>query len=104
MSKFGIFIILVLAVSVFAQTPNPCETTEAKAFDWQIGLWQSEDGKQIHEIKKVVDGCIIQEIWKTEGKETAVGLKSFDNGTHNKTGEKKWFYTWTAKGFHQLWE
>ena len=98
-----LILIMLLAVSAFAQTPL-CENAEAKAFDWQIGVWQSHDGKQVHEIKKIIDGCIIQEIWKTEGKETAVALKSFDNGNHNKTGEKKWFYSWVAKGFHQLWE
>lgn len=92
-----------LAVSAFAQTP-PCENPESKAFDWQIGVWKSEDGKQIHEIEKVIDGCIILETWKTEGKEMAVALKSFDNGNHHKTGDKKWFYSWSAKGFHQLWE
>jgi hypothetical protein len=97
------FLLTFLAVSTFAQT-SPCENAEAKAFDWQIGVWQSEDGKQVHEIKKLLDSCVIQETWKTEGIETAVALKSFDDGRHNKTGEKKWFYSWVAKPFHQLWE
>lgn len=100
-------LILSVALSVFSQplvSTNPCEDSEAKSFDWQIGVWQSADGKSIHEIKKGVDGCVIQETWIVEGKETALALKSFDNGNHNRTGEKKWFYSWTAKGFHQLWE
>jgi hypothetical protein len=98
-----ILLFLFLSIPVLAQIP-PCETAEARAFDWQLGVWQSEDGKQVHEIKKLVDGCVIQEIWKTEGRESAVALKSFDNGNHHRTGEKRWFYSWTAKGFHQLWE
>jgi hypothetical protein len=77
-----------LTVSAFGQS-SVCESAEAKAFDWQIGVWQSEDGKQVHEIKKLLDSCVIQETWKTEGIETAVALKSFDDGRHNKTGEKK---------------
>lgn len=96
-------LILFLTDSIYAQTP-PCINSETKAFDWQIGTWQSEDAKQIHEIKKMNSGCGIQETWKTDGKETAVGLKTFDDGRHNKTAEKKWFYSWTAQGFHQLWE
>ena len=101
----GLILSLLLAVSVSAQPPaNPCDHAEVKAFDFQIGVWQSEDGKQIHEIRKTLDGCAIQEIWKTDGAETAFGFKSFDNGNHHKTGEKKWFYSWFAKGFHQLWE
>jgi hypothetical protein len=103
MFKYSLILILFLTVSVFGQTP-PCENPTSKVFDWQIGIWESEDGKQVHEIKKLVDNCIIQEIWKTEGQETAVALKSFDDGRHDKTGQKKWFYSWTAKGFHQLWE
>ena len=105
-SSIQILALLFLpAISTFAQqTVPPCENLESKVFDWQIGVWHSEDGKQTHEIKKIIDGCIIQETWKTNGMETAVGLKSFDNGNHNKSGEKKWFYSWVAKGFQQLWE
>jgi hypothetical protein len=96
---------LFLVVSVLAQTPaNFCESPETKAFDFQIGIWQSEDGKQIHEIRKTLDNCAIRETWKTDGKESAYGFKSFDNGLHDKNGEKKWFYSWFAPGFHQLWE
>ena len=98
-------LILFLAVSADAQQPaNPCENPETKAFDFQVGVWQSEDGKQIHEVRKTLDGCAIEETWKTEGKKSAFGFKSFDNGNHHKTGEKKWFYSWFAPGFHQLWE
>jgi hypothetical protein len=101
----GLALSLFLSISVLAQqVENPCENPETKAFDFQIGTWQSEDGKQTHEIKKTLDGCAIQETWKTDGKETSFAFKSFDNGNHNKTGEKKWFYSWFAKGFHQLWE
>jgi hypothetical protein len=102
---YGLVLSLFLTAATLAQqTANPCENAEVKAFDFQIGVWQSDDGKQIHEIRKTLDGCAIQETWKTDGVETAFGFKSFDNGNHNKTGEKKWFYSWFAKGFHQLWE
>ena len=105
MSKFTLVFILILSTIGFAQqSVPPCETPEAKAFDWQIGTWESEDGKQVHEIKKIIDDCIIVETWKTEGNQTAFGVKSFDNGNHHKTGAKKRFYSWMAKGFHQLWE
>jgi len=100
----GLALSLWLAGSILAQTPDdPCKNAEIKAFDFQIGVWQTEDGKQVHEIRKSLDGCAIHETWKTDGKETAFGFKSFDNGNHDKTGEKKWFYSWAAKGFHQLW-
>lgn len=93
-----------MAASVFAQAPDDaCKNSEVRAFDFQIGVWQSEDGKQVHEIRKTLDGCAIQEIWKTDGAETAYGFKSFDNGSHDKNGEKKWIYSWFAKGFHQRW-
>ena len=92
-------------VSLFAQqTEDHCKNPETKAFDFQIGIWQSEDGKQIHEIEKTLDGCAIRETWKTDGKETSFGFKSFDNGNHSKNRDKKWFYSWFARGYHQLWE
>ena len=101
----GLALSLFLSIPVSAQqAASPCENPETKSFDFQIGTWQSEDGKQTHEIKKTLDGCAIQETWKTDGKKTSFAFKSFDNGNHNKTGEKKWFYSWFAKGFHQFWE
>ena len=101
----GLILSLFSFTAAFAQqSVNPCENAEIKAFDFQIGVWQSEDAKQVHEIRKTLDGCAIQETWKTGGAETAFGFKSFDGGAHHKTGEKKWFYSWFAKGFHQLWE
>lgn len=106
MKKLSIIVFLLFVPTLFAQppAPNPCENPEAKSFDWQIGVWQSEDGKQTHEIRKIMATCIIQETWKTDGRENAIGIKSLDNGNHNQTGEKKWFYSWIAQGFHQLWE
>jgi hypothetical protein len=104
MVKHALILILLLAPLAVGQQNNPCESPETKAFDFQIGVWQSADGKQTHEIKKIVDGCGVQEIWRRDGKDYAVALKTFDNGNHHKTGEKKWFYTWTAAGYHQLWE
>lgn len=83
---------------------NPCENPEVRAFDFQIGVWQTADGKEVHEIKKILGGCGIQEVWRQNGEERAVALKSFDSGRHNGTGAQKWFYSWTAGGFHQLWE
>lgn len=88
----------------YSQKNQACNSPDAREFDWQIGIWKSEDGKQVHEIKKTVDSSVIQEIWKTDNKETALAFKSFDDGKHNKTGEKKWLYSWVANGFHQLWE
>lgn len=100
---------LTLTICLFSQktTPpaNPCEADEAKAFDFQIGAWQAKDGKEVHEIRKVLGGCGIEEVWKNDGvTESAIALKSLDAGRHNATGEQKWFYSWAAPGFHQLWE
>lgn len=99
---------LVLAASDFGQKSNssvaPCENAEARAFEFQIGVWQTADGKITHEIKKIPGGCGVQEIWEKDGKVTAFALKSFDLGLHNAKGEQKWFYSWTAAGFHQFWE
>ncbi|MEW6125839.1 MAG: kelch repeat-containing protein [Acidobacteriota bacterium] len=105
MFRKSFVLVLLFTVSVLGQqTVPPCENPESNAFDWQIGVWQSDGGKQVHEVKKVSDGCVVQEIWRRDGKDYAIALKSFDDGRHNKTGEKKWFYSWTAAGFHQLWE
>jgi hypothetical protein len=101
-------LILLCAICVCAQQPNssanPCENAEMKAFDFQIGIWQSKDGNEVHEIKKILNGCGVWEIWTRNGSEQAVALKSFDSGRHTATGEQKWFYSWAASGFHQLWE
>lgn len=99
-------VFLFLAAAGYAQAPpDVCKNPEISAFDFQIGEWLSENGKAAHRIAKTLDGCGIEEVWMTiEGKETARALKSFDNGSHAKNGEKRWYYTWTARGFHQLWE
>lgn len=98
-----IFILLFAGFS-FAQDINPCANIEIKAFDFQIGVWQNKNGTSQHEIKKILGGCGIQEIWKKDGLENAFALKTFDSGRHNANGEQKWFYSWTAAGFHQIWE
>ncbi len=109
-SKYVRRIVLVLVCFAIAQSvvrgqsPDPCNNPAARAFDWQLGTWQSEDGRQVHEIRFVAGNCVIQETWKTDGKETAVALKSFDGGRHDRTGAKKWLYSWTALDLHQLWE
>lgn len=82
---------------------NSCNSPEANAFDFQIGVWQQVEGKQIHEIKKSLNGCTIQEVWKTGDTDFAIGLKSCDEGKH-RDGKHRWFYSWVSSGYHQLWE
>ncbi len=107
-----ILAIIAFAVSLVAfgfssrhvrQSSNSCTSLEAKAFDFQIGVWQQVDGNQVHEIKKVLDGCAIWEIWKEGETDYAVALKSCDEGRH-RDGKQRWFYSWVASGYHQLWE
>src|SRR3712207_7863454 len=52
---------------------------------------------EIHEIKKILGGCGIEEIWKRNGAEQAIALKNFDIGRHNARGEQKWFYSWRSE-------
>lgn len=101
-----IFVLIFLCGQIQAQTTatDPCANPETAAFDFQIGVWVLSDGKQVHEISKTLGGCAIEEKWKTEGKITARAIKSFDNGNHDKNGEKRWFYTWAGRGYHQLWQ
>ncbi|HKX82713.1 MAG TPA: hypothetical protein VJL58_00705 [Pyrinomonadaceae bacterium] len=96
--------IFFVSLNVCAQAVDLCADPEASAFDQQIGEWVSADGKKIHEISRTLEGCGVQEVWKTNGKETARALKSFDGGSHDKNGEKRWYYTWTGRGYHQLWQ
>lgn len=113
MKKYSYGVAIILAVYSLAalgfsmrnsrQNANSCNSPEASAFDFQIGVWQQVDGDQVHEIKKVLDGCAILEIWKEGGTDYAVALKSCDEGKHS-DGEQRWFYSWVASGYHQLWE
>ncbi len=98
---FGLIALTVFWMNVspatFSQT-NKCENAEVKAFDFQIGVWQSDADGERHEIKKILDGCAIQEVWMKANGEYAYGLKSFD------AGKQRWYYSWVAAGYHQLWE
>jgi len=42
---------------------NPCQSPEVTAFDFQVGIWQEVDGASVHEVKKILGGCVIQENW-----------------------------------------
>jgi hypothetical protein len=112
MKTFIRMLIIGCAASIFSfgfsvhnsrQNANSCTSPEANAFDFQIGVWQQVDGNEVHEITKVLNGCAIQEVWKTDGAAYAFALKSCDEGRH-RDGQRRWFYSWVASGYHQLWE
>lgn len=86
-----------------AQSQTVCNSPEANAFNFQIGIWQQVEGNQVHEVKKVLNGCAIQEVWKANEAEYATALKSCDEGRH-RDGKHRWFYSWVSSGYHQLWE
>jgi hypothetical protein len=81
------------------QPANPCNLPEVKAFDFQIGVWKDESGVQIHEVKKILGGCVIQENWKNAKGDYAIALKSYD------ARAGRWQLSWVAPEMnHQFWE
>lgn len=82
-----------------ARQTNPCDSPEVKAFDFQIGVWKEEGGTGIHEVKKILGSCVIQENWKSKEGDYAIALKSYDS----RTG--LWRFSWVELGMnHQFWE
>jgi hypothetical protein len=100
----ALFIALLLfPATTLAQQVNsgagPCGAAEAGDFDFQLGVWQEVDGKSVHEVKKVLGGCAIQEDWSGGEMGPAMALKSFDKGTQS------WYLSWVSNTLiHQLWE
>ena len=80
-------------------TATSCESPELKAFDFQIGVWQEVNGRSVHEVKKILSGCAVQEYWTGGEMSNATALKSYDKGT------QRWYMSWISSALiHQLWE
>ena len=94
---------LRLELNAAGQGPHACVSPEGNAFDFQIGVWREAGGEQVHEIRKALGGCALEEIWKEGEAIHALALKSCDHGAH-RDGKHRWFYSWVAPGYHQLWE
>jgi len=76
MSKIpGVLLLLLIAVSALAQQsnqtppPNPCTLPEQKQLEFWVGDWDltwpgataSETGHGANSIKRIMDGCVVQE-------------------------------------------
>lgn len=112
-------ILLLLPTALVGQQPtkntNPCESPEAKQFDFIVGEWRgvekaATDGKDMAitstseiKVKKVLNGCVIQENWEfiADGKRlfSAILLRSYD------AGSQKWLLSYVDDQLnHQLYE
>lgn len=105
-----VIICFVLCVNSFAQTPNPYEMNDAKAFDFWLGSWNikqkilKDDGswfesKATTKVSQILNGGAIQENWEGEvqffwegmtkpERIEALSVRSFDAKT------KKWTINW----------
>ena len=103
-SKLLLAVFLIFTVTpAFCQQPSsrvdPCQSPEVSAFDFQVGIWQEVDGASVHEVKKILGSCVIQENWTGGSLNDAVALKSHDKGT------QRWYLSWVSSALiHQLWE
>lgn len=67
--SFALVVITLLATTVFAQTSqNPCGADKLKEFDFWVGAWdlewkgpKGEVQKGTNEIKRILDGCVVEE-------------------------------------------
>lgn len=80
-----------------APAPNPCAAPEQKQFDFWVGEWDltwpgqkgGESGHGINSIKRILDGCVVQESFS--------GLQDHLRGTSVSTFDSragKWKQTW----------
>lgn len=72
--------------------PPPCQSTEARQFDFWIGRWEVfvPDGKKAGDnvIEAIDGGCALIERWSGRGGFTGTSLNSWDAGT------KQWRQHW----------
>lgn len=80
------------------QNREPCGREELKFFDPLLGEWEQRDGAAKMKITRILDGCVIQEVWEFADF-SAVLLRNYDSRT------KKWYLTFTAHDLvPQVWE
>lgn len=76
----------------------PCTGEEMDDFDFLLGEWREAEGGATMEISKILDGCIVREIWNFPDFK-AVLLRNHDGRT------KRWYLTFTAHDLvPQVWE
>ena len=97
-----LIVLLSIPASAISQqigSSKPCSLGEVKAFDFQVGVWREVNGSSVHRVKKILHGCIIQELWEGGTLNDAIALKSYDKGS------QKWYLSWVSSALiHQLWE
>ncbi len=105
MNKLLAVVFLLLPVAtVFSQQsvapsapPNPCTTVEQKQFDFWVGEWDlswpgqkpGEVGRGTNSIKRILDGCVVQESFSGQ----AAHLRGTSVSTFDATAGK-WKQTW----------
>jgi hypothetical protein len=97
-------LVLFLSIAAFSRpttqpsVPDPCTTAEQKQFDFWIGDWNltwpgqgaGETGHGTNSIKRILDGCVVQESFSEEGSTPLRGTSvSIFDGTAG-----KWKQTW----------
>ncbi len=104
MSKIlAISFLLLIAVSAFAQQssqtppPNPCTLPEQKQLEFWVGDWDltwpganaGETGHGTNSIKRIMDGCVVQENFSAMAQPLrGTSVSMFDIAT------RKWKQTW----------
>ncbi len=72
--------------------PQPCIGPEHKQFDFWVGEWNvnGTQGRQVgtNSIRKIMDGCVIQENWEGQGSVKGTSFNLYD------TTDKKWHQIW----------
>ena len=101
---FGVLLLMLIAVpSLFSrqsttQAPNPCADAQQKQLDFWVGEWDltwpgskaGEVGHGTNSIKRILDGCVVQENFSGQGSMPLRGISVsiFDLKAHN------WKQTW----------
>lgn len=75
--------------------PSPCEAVEANTqFDFWLGTWDltwGEEGRGTNTVKRILDGCIIEESFEgqmPEGMYRGISMSAYD------PKQKQWRQTW----------
>lgn len=91
-----ILLLIVFSITFSTNAKEPCSTKEASEFNFWIGdwdlTWKDKDGnllKGTNSIKKVLDGCVIEEDFAAEDS----GFKGKSISVYSPRAEK-WLQTW----------
>ena len=80
--------------------PVPCTSPEHRQFDFWVGEW-NVNGPQgglagTNRIEKIMDGCVIQENWQSQGAAKGTSFNLYDDT------DKKWHQVWVDNQGHLL--